>query len=230
MLYKCRHCGETLKNKFLDFGNHPASNAYLTKKELSSEENFYPLEVYVCEKCWLVQIPEFAKPDELFTPNYPYFSSTSSSWVKHAKKFIDECLNKNILNKQSFVVEIASNDGYLLDYVLKMGINCLGIEPTLEAAKASKARGIKTIKEFFCTQLVDKLFKNHINQKPNLIIANNVVAHVPDLNDFMKGMEKLLHPNGFISIEFHHFLNLIKENQFDMIYHEHYSYLTLKSS
>ena len=148
MLYKCRHCGETLKNKFLDFGNHPASNAYLTKKELSSEENFYPLEVYVCEKCWLVQIPEFAKPDELFTPNYPYFSSTSSSWVKHAKKFIDECLNKNILNKQSFVVEIASNDGYLLDYVLKMGINCLGIEPTLEAAKASKARGIKTIKEF----------------------------------------------------------------------------------
>ena len=230
MKFNCRHCNNILSHELIDLGSQPPSNNYLTEEELKNTEKTYPLQTFICEKCWLVQIPEYAKPEELFKSNYAYFSSTSSSWCNHANDFVEKCLTEKIIDKDSFVVEIASNDGYLLQYVQKKGINCLGIEPTADTSEAAARKGIKTIREFFGEDIAKKLKEQNENFKklPNLIIANNVIAHVPDINDFMKGLSQLIDSNGIISIEFPHLLNLIQKNQFDTIYHEHYSYLSLK--
>lgn len=223
MTFKCRHCSENLNDHILDLGHQPPSNNYLTKEQLELPESTYPLKVFICSNCGLVQLPEFLKPEELFNKNYPYFSSTSSSWCLHAKNFVKKAIKKLSLNQYSNVIEIASNDGYLLQYVDQENIPCIGIEPTEATALASKKKGIKTIEEFFNSDLASQL------EKADLLIANNVVAHVPNINDFMNGISIVLKINGLASIEFPHLLNIVKFNQFDTIYHEHYSYLSLTS-
>ena len=223
MVKQCRHCSERLEYQILDLGHQPPSNNYLSQKQLDEKEITYPLVLFLCEKCGLVQLPETLKPKELFTADYAYFSSTSESWCQHAKDFVEQATKELSLNKNSYVVEIASNDGYLLQYIHKKGIPCLGIEPTTATAKESKNKGIDTIEEFFGSDLASNL------KKADLVIANNVIAHVPDINDFVKGISILLKKDGFASIEFPHLFNLLKYNQFDTIYHEHYSYLSLET-
>ncbi len=223
MTFKCRHCSENLNDHILDLGHQPPSNNYLSKDQLDLPEFSYPLKVFICSQCGLVQLPEFLKPEELFTPNYAYFSSTSSSWCLHAKLFVEKAVKNLNLNKNSNVIEIASNDGYLLQYFNEKKIPCIGIEPTKATALESRKKGIRTIEEFFNTKLASNL------EKADLLIANNVVAHVPNINDFMKGICKVLKNDGMASIEFPHLLNIVKYDQFDTIYHEHYSYLSLTS-
>ena len=225
----CRHCDATLENEILDLGNHPPSNAYLTKDQLSLPEITYPLKLFVCAKCWLVQLPEHVKPDHLFTPDYAYFSSTSSSWCNHAKNFATNVTSKLDLNEKSFVLEIASNDGYLLQYFNQKNIKCLGVEPTIKTAIAAEKKGINTVKEFFGNTLaLDLKNKEKIPITGcDLIVANNVLAHVPNINDFMKGVSNILSKNGTFTVEFPHIRKLIEFNQFDTIYHEHFSYLSL---
>ncbi len=229
MTFKCRHCNSPLTNQILDLGNHPPSNSYLNEDQILMPEITYPLKVFLCSKCWLSQIPEFVKPKNLFTPEYAYFSSTSSSWCLHAKKYVNLASSKLSLNQKSFVLEIASNDGYLLQYFKEINVNCLGIEPTIKTAEEAEKKGIKTIKKFFGEKFSKKLKDDEIvpNQGCDLIIANNVLAHVPDINDFIKGITNVLAENGTFTVEFPHLLKLIKYNQFDTIYHEHYSYLSL---
>jgi len=222
-MIKCRHCSEKLEYQIIDLGNQPPSNNYLAPTQLHKQEITYPLVLFLCKKCGLVQLPETLKPKELFTANYAYFSSTSDSWCKHAKEFVEQSVKELSLNKNSYVVEIASNDGYLLQYIHKKGIPCLGIEPTSATAKEAKNKGIDTIEKFFGSNLASSL------KKADLVIANNVIAHVSDINDFVKGISILLKKDGLASIEFPHIFNLIKYNQFDTIYHEHYSYLSLES-
>ncbi len=219
----CRHCEEILNTEIIDLGNQPPSNRYLSLNQLCNKEVNYPLKVYICEKCGLVQIPETLKPEELFTSNYAYFSSTSSSWCQHSKNFVENSIERLNLSEKSFVMEIASNDGYLLKYFKEKNISCLGIEPTSDTAKEAKRKGIETIEKFFSYKLASSL------EKADLVIANNVAAHVPDINDFMKGIKCVLKDKGAASIEFPHILNLVKNNQFDTIYHEHYSYFSLKT-
>lgn len=221
MTFKCRHCTESLNDHILDLGHQPPSNNYLSKDQLDLAEFTYPLKVFICSKCGLVQLPAFLKPEELFTKNYPYFSSTSSSFCQHAKSFVEKAIKKLTLNKNSNVIEIASNDGYLLQYIKKENIPCIGIEPTKATALESRKKGINTIEEFFNYKMATSL------EKADLLIANNVVAHVPDINDFMKGICTALKSEGVASIEFPHLLNIVKYTQFDTIYHEHYSYLSL---
>ena len=223
MIKKCRHCSEKLGFEIIDLGNQPPSNSYLSKDQLDGREITYPLVLYLCKKCGLVQLPETLKPKELFTENYAYFSSTSDSWCQHAKDFVEKAIKELSLNKNSFVVEIASNDGYLLQYIKEKEIPCLGIEPTTATANESRKKGIETIEQFFGSDLATSL------RKADLVIANNVIAHVPDINDFVKGISIILKEDGFASIEFPHLFNLLKFNQFDTIYHEHYSYLSLES-
>ncbi len=229
MTFNCRHCNSPLTNQILDLGNHPPSNSYLNEEQILMPEITYPLKVFLCSKCWLSQIPEFVKPKNLFTPEYAYFSSTSSSWCLHAKKYVNLASSKLSLNQKSFVLEIASNDGYLLQYFKEINVNCLGIEPTIKTAEEAEKKGIKTIKKFFGEKLSKKLKEDEIvpNEGCDLIIANNVLAHVPDINDFIKGISNVLAENGTFTVEFPHLLKLIKYNQFDTIYHEHYSYLSL---
>ncbi len=229
MTFNCRHCKSPLTNQIIDLGNQPPSNSYLNKDQILMPEITYPLKVFLCSKCWLTQIPEFVKPKNLFTPEYAYFSSTSSSWCLHAKKYVNLATSKLSLNKKSFVLEIASNDGYLLQYFKEMNVNCLGIEPTIKTAEESEKKGIKTIKKFFGEKLSKELKDLEIVPKKgcDLIIANNVLAHVPDINDFIKGITNVLSENGTLTLEFPHLLKLLKYNQFDTIYHEHYSYLSL---
>ncbi len=229
MNYNCRHCASPLDKTVIDLGNQPPSNAYLNEKELNDPEKTYPLKVFLCKKCWLMQLPAHASSEELFTKDYAYFSSTSTSWRKHAKNYVEYALKKLNFKKNDLVVELASNDGYLLEYILEKNISCIGIEPTEATAKVSKAKGIKTIQKFFCSSLAKKIKNKYTFEKngAKLIIANNVVAHVPDINDFMLGVSILLKKTGQASIEFPHILNLIKGNQFDTIYHEHYSYYSL---
>ena len=219
----CRHCKTILTKEVIDLGNQPPSNNYLFPEQLGEKEVTYPLKVFICDNCGLVQLPEILKPEELFTNNYAYFSSTSSSWCQHANNFVENSIKELSLNENSYVIEIASNDGYLLQYFLKNNIPCLGIEPTSDTAKESKRKGINTLEKFFTSQLATEL------DKANLVIANNVAAHVPDINDFVKGIKLVLKKNGVASIEFPHILNLVKGNQFDTIYHEHYSYFSLKT-
>ena len=221
MIHICRHCGSPLNHEVVDLGHQPPSNAYLTRNQLSSPELTYPLKVFICTHCWLMQLPAHASADELFTDDYAYFSSTSSSWCEHAEKFVEEAVQRLELGSMSHVVELASNDGYLLQYVKARGISCLGVEPTRATAESAKEKGIPTLEEFFGNLLAEKL------QPADLVVANNVLAHVPDINDFMAGIATLLRTRGMASIEFPHLLALITGRQFDTIYHEHYSYLSL---
>lgn len=207
----------------IDLGHQPPSNAYLRPEQLALPEITYPLQVFVCTSCWLVQLPAHAAADELFTPDYAYFSSTSSSWCAHAERFVTAAVERLALGPESLVVELASNDGYLLQYVKQRGIPCLGIEPTHATAEAARAKGIETIERFFGVALAEEL------EPADLVVANNVLAHVPDINDFVAGIARLLKPKGRASIEFPHLLKLLAGNQFDTIYHEHYSYLSLRA-
>ncbi|MDC0146017.1 class I SAM-dependent methyltransferase [Amylibacter sp.] len=222
---KCRHCKTSLELTFADLGFAPPSNAYLNSDQLNAPEQYFPLKVMVCSECWLVQTIDYTSAGELFTNEYAYFSSTSKSWLKHSEKYAQMIIEKLHLNQDSFVVEVASNDGYLLKNFLDQNIPCLGIEPTLSTAKAAEKLEIPVIKKFFSEELAKKLVSTR--KKADLIIGNNVYAHVPDINDFTLGLKHLLSRDGSITLEFPHVLNLIEHNQFDTIYHEHFSYLSL---
>jgi hypothetical protein len=224
ILKKCRFCNEDLKYSFCDLGKTPLSNSYVSKENLNKKENFYPLHAYVCSKCLLVQLPEHESPENIFQ-EYAYFSSFSDFWLKHCEEYVNKITKDRGLTKNSFVVELASNDGYLLQYFKKKEIPCLGIEPAKNVAEKAISLAIPTITEFFGEKLALNLIKKY--PKPDLIIANNVLAHVPNLNDFVKGMKELLGMKGVITIEFPHIMELIKNNQFDTIYHEHFSYFSI---
>lgn len=222
---KCRFCGNALTNKFVDLTNSPPSNSFLTQDQLNEPEVFYPLAVYVCEKCWLVQVAEYKKADDIFNQEYIYFSSYSKSWLTHSKNYVDMVTERFTLDASSQVIEIASNDGYLLQYFKHKNIPCLGIEPTQNTAKVAKDKGIETICDFFGIALARKLVEN--DRKADLLIGNNVLAHVPDIKDFVGGLKTALKPSGVITMEFPHLMKLVEFNQFDTIYHEHFSYLSL---
>lgn len=221
----CRHCSARLKLELIDLGNSPPSNAYLSAAGLLAPEKTYPLKVMVCEQCWLAQTLDFAQADELFSAEYAYFSSFSTTWLQHAERYVADMVERFDLGRDSRVVEIASNDGYLLQYVKGRGIPCLGIEPTASTARASRAKGIETLEEFFGAEVGARLAA--AGKPADLMAANNVLAHVPDINGFLSGFASLLKPSGVATFEFPHLLRLIEENQFDTIYHEHFSYLSL---
>jgi hypothetical protein len=212
---------------FVDLGTSPPSNSYLKEEQLQAPELFYPLRVKVCESCWLVQTEDFAKREEFFTPDYAYFSSFSKTWLAHAQDYVTKMVDRFNLNSESLVVEVASNDGYLLQYVNERGIPCLGIEPTKSTAEVSTQKGIPTICDFFGAKLAVSLVRE--NKQADLMAANNVLAHVPDVNDFLTGFFALLKDHGVATFEFPHLLKLVNKTQFDTIYHEHYSYLSLIS-
>lgn len=222
---KCRHCGQTLTQPFLDLGSAPPSNAYLTEPALHQAEVWLPLKLMVCDACWLVQTLDFTGRENLFDADYAYFSSCSSSWLRHAEQFVTTMRTQLALGPQSMVVEVAANDGYLLQYVKAADIPCLGIEPTHSTANAARARGIPVLERFFGRELAAELVAQ--GQSADLTVANNVLAHVPDINDFVAGFALLLKPSGVASFEFPHLLNMVQQNQFDTAYHEHYSYLSL---
>lgn len=222
---KCRHCDNPLHHYFLDLGYAPPSNAYLSAIDLNRPETTYPLRVLVCENCWLVQTEDYARADELFAADYAYFSSTSRSWLAHARDYSKMICEQLQLDASSLVVEIASNDGYLLKNFVSAGIPCLGIEPTKNTADAARGLGIPVLSEFFSQKLAEQLVTH--GQQADLIIGNNVYAHVPDINDFTQGIKTLLKPGGIITLEFPHLMELLRFNQFDTIYHEHFSYLSL---
>jgi len=222
---KCRHCKSQLEHLFLDLGFAPPSNAYLDELDLENAENYYPLKIFICDNCWLAQTVDYAQADKLFDSDYAYFSSYSSSWLKHAKQYvvmISELLN---LNEDSFVIEIAANDGYLLKNFVASSIPCLGIEPSDSTANVAEECGIHIEREFFGKTLAKQLFDQ--GKQADLIIGNNVYAHVPDINDFTNGLKTLLKPDGIVTLEFPHLFRILEEIQFDTIYHEHYSYLSL---
>lgn len=222
---KCRHCGTVLEHTFLDLGFAPPSNAYLTEADLHRPEKCYPLKVMVCDQCWLVQTEDYAQADELFNAEYAYFSSTSTGWLAHAKKYADQITQRLELGQTSLVIEVASNDGYLLKNFVAAGIPCLGIEPTDSTAAAAEALGIPVLREFFGEGLGKQLATE--GKQADLIAGNNVYAHVPDINDFTKGLKAALKPAGTITLEFPHLMRLIEHTQFDTVYHEHFSYLSL---
>lgn len=222
---KCRHCDHELTKPFLDLGSAPPSNAYLRADALENPEIWLPLKLMVCDSCWLAQTLDFTGRENLFDADYAYFSSCSTSWLKHAEQFVTTMRQELALDENSLVVEVAANDGYLLQYVKAAGIPCLGIEPTTSTANAARVRGIPVIEKFFGTELAQELKTNQ--QSADLTVANNVLAHVPDINDFVAGFAALLKPQGVASFEFPHLLNMVQENQFDTAYHEHYSYLSL---
>lgn len=220
----CRFCETPLQHSFLDLGVSPLSNSYLRPEQLQQMEPFYPLHAYVCEACYLVQLPVFESPENIFS-DYAYFSSYSESWLKHAKTYTDRMIERFGFSSHSQVIEIASNDGYLLQYFKEGGIPVLGIEPAENVAKAAQDKGIPTISKFFGTQTAGELVTE--GKYADLLLGNNVLAHVPDINDFVKGLKIILKPNGVITIEFPHLMRLMDENQFDTIYHEHFSYFSL---
>lgn len=219
----CRFCQQPLTHIFVDLGMSPLSNAYLKPEHLSRMEPFYPLRVYVCEKCFLVQLEGFETPEHIFG-DYAYFSSYSEIWSKHASEYTNMITGRLGLNADSLVIEIASNDGYLLQYFAEKGIPVLGIEPAANCVKIARERGIPTLIEFFSMGLAKRL--SNEGKKADLIIGNNVLAHVPDLNNFVEGLSIILKPSGVITMEFPHLLRLMEEGQFDTIYHEHFSYFS----
>lgn len=221
----CRNCSSEIKTNFLDLGHSPPSNAYLTKDQLSKKELYFPLKVGVCEKCWLVQTEDYVAADDLFTRDYAYLSSASESWLSHCKKFVDHSIELFSITKKSFVIEVAANDGYLLQYFQKREISCLGVEPTEYAAKLAREKGLTIINQFLTLENAKNISLKY--GKADLVIGNNVYAHVPDINDFTLSLKELIKDNGVISLEFPHLMQLIKEKQFDTIYHEHFSYLSL---
>lgn len=222
---KCRHCGSALQLLFLDLGSAPPSNAYLSAVALRAPETWFPLRILVCDQCWLVQTEDHAGREALFTQDYAYFSSFSISWLVHAQRYVEHMMERFTLNASSCVVEVAANDGYLLQYVQQAGIPCYGVEPTTSTARAARANGIEIIEQFFGVALSDELVQ--AGKQADLMVANNVLAHVPDLNDFVAGFTRLLKPQGVATFEFPHLLRMVQENQFDTAYHEHYSYLSL---
>ncbi|MFT4091995.1 MAG: class I SAM-dependent methyltransferase [Niabella sp.] len=220
----CRFCNTQLEDVFIDLGNSPASNSFLTGEQLNEPETFYPLKVYTCKKCFLVQVDEYKKSDAIFNKEYVYFSSYSTSWLAHAKKYTDVMQQRFGLDENSFVIEIASNDGYLLQYFKEKNIPVLGIEPTANTAEAAAQKGIKSVVDFFGVRLAKELSVKGI--QADLLLGNNVLAHVPDIVDFVGGMKIILKQGGVITMEFPHLLQLLHNNQFDTIYHEHFSYLS----
>lgn len=224
---KCRNCRSSLKFTLIDLGYSPPSNAYLKETGLNQLEVHYPLKVLVCTECWLVQTEDYTNADLLFNSEYAYFSSTSSIWTLHAKQFCETVSKELQLNCSSFVIEIASNDGYLLKNFIAAGIPCLGIEPTESTALVAEALGVPVLREFFGEQIGKRLAL--AGKLADLIIGNNVYAHVPDINDFTCGLKTVLKPGGTITLEFPHVLKLIEDCQFDTIYHEHFSYLSLRT-
>lgn len=226
----CRHCNTSLNSRedvFVDLGSAPPSNAFLRAADLEKAEVYLPLKVLTCPACRLVQVDELQKHDALFSEDYVYFSSYSSTWLAHAECYVASTIARLKLDSRSFVVEVASNDGYLLQFVKQAGIPCVGFEPTASTARAARKRGIESIEEFFGTTPA----RDFVAQRAvaDLIVANNVLAHVPDVNDFVGGFRELLAPNGSITVEFPHLLQLVKHAQFDTVYHEHFSYLSLKT-
>jgi 2-polyprenyl-3-methyl-5-hydroxy-6-metoxy-1,4-benzoquinol methylase len=219
----CRFCNKELTQLFVSLGASPLSNAYLKKEQLCKKESFYPLDVHVCDRCFLVQLPEFENPENIFS-DYAYFSSYSDTWLKHAKEYVDEMIKLFGINKSSYVVEIASNDGYLLQYFQKNGTPVLGIEPARNVALVAQEKGIPTQVVFFGTETAMRLASE--GKSADLLLGNNVLAHVPDLNDFVAGLKILLKPDGVITMEFPHLFRLIEGGQFDTIYHEHFSYFS----
>jgi len=221
---KCRFCQTSLEQTFADLGMSPISNAFLKPDQLNLKEPFYPLHAYVCTKCLLVQLEQFESPDAIFNDEYAYFSSFSDSWLKHAKEYAIEMVNRFGFDQSSFVVEIASNDGYLLQYFVEKKIPVLGVEPSANVAEAARKKGVDTLVRFFGMDTAKELVAK--GRRADLLLGNNVLAHVPDLNDFVAGMKILLKPDGVITMEFPHLLRLMRENQFDTIYHEHFSYFS----
>jgi len=221
----CRHCKSKLSERILDLGHAPPSNNYLCKEGLNKPELYLPLSIYLCKECWLVQAIDYSLPKDLFKNNYAYLSSTSNTWLQHAASYVKMISKQLSLNSDKFVVEIASNDGYLLTNFVDKKIPCLGIEPTHLSANIALSKGIPVLKKFFSLKLAEEIIVK--KKKADLIIGNNVYAHVPDINDFTKGLKKLLAKNGVINLEFPHILELLKKTQFDTIYHEHFSYLSL---
>lgn len=221
----CRHCHARLEHVFLDLGFAPPSNAYLSETDLRRPETTYPLKLYVCDQCWLVQTEDHAGADELFRDDYAYFSSISRSWLEHAENYCRMITSHLGLGSESFVIEVAANDGYLLRNFVASGTPCLGIEPTADTAAAAEAQGIPVLREFFGSEFARELAEQ--GRQADLVIGNNVFAHVPDINDFTAGLATVLKPQGVVTLEFPHLLKLIEQVQFDTVYHEHFSYLSL---
>jgi hypothetical protein len=224
---QCRFCKNKLHFEFIDLVNSPPSNSFLTKDQLNEPEIFYPLRLFVCNNCYLVQIDEFKKSKEIFNKDYAYFSSYSKSWLEHSKNYSEKIITELKLNENSFVIEIASNDGYFLQYIKKNNIPCLGIEPTHNTANAARDKGITTLEMFFGEKTAKEIRLQY--GQPDLIVANNVLAHVPDILTFVNGIKILLKESGTATLEFPHLMRLVELSQFDTIYHEHFSYLSLIS-
>ena len=222
---KCRHCQSRLSAPLIDLGSAPPSNSFLNIETINAPEKYFPLRVLVCTNCWLVQTEDFAQKEELFDSEYAYFSGFSTSWLEHCRKYVNDIVDRFELNDSSHVIEVAANDGYLLQYVKNLNIPCTGIEPTASTAAEARNKGLNIIEEFFGEKLAKQLVEQ--GKQADLTVANNVLAHVPDINDFISGFAKVLKPNGVSTFEFPHLLKLISENQFDTIYHEHFSYLSL---
>lgn len=222
---KCRFCHAAVSLPFIDLVNAPPSNSFVSPARLSEPEPYFPLKVFVCEQCWLVQVDEFKKFDEIFSADYAYFSSFSRTWLKHCETYVEKMSARLALGAKSFVVEVASNDGYLLQFFVKAGVPCLGIEPTASTAAAARKIGVDTKEVFWGKASAEALVAER--GKCDLMLGNNVLAHVPDINDFVAGFAHALAPTGTLTFEFPHLLNLIRLNQFDTVYHEHFSYLSL---
>lgn len=220
----CRFCGEILKHTFVDLGMSPLCESYVKPEQLNQMEPFYPLHVYVCSSCFLVQLQEYVSPNQIFS-DYAYFSSYSDTWLQHAFEYTEKMVERLQLHSDSQVVEIASNDGYLLQYFVAKQVPVLGIEPAANVASVARKKGIPTVVKFFGQNPARELVAS--GKQADLLVGNNVLAHVPDLNDFVKGMKILLKPSGVITMEFPHLMRLMEGNQFDTIYHEHFSYLSL---
>lgn len=223
----CRHCQKPLTHVFLDLGFAPPSNAYRTAQDLQRPETHFPLKLFVCDGCWLVQTEDHANASALFDEHYAYFSSTSTSWMAHAAAYAQMITRRLALGPDSFVIEVAANDGYLLTNFVQAGIPCLGIEPTASTAAAAQRLGVPVLREFFGETLASVLAAD--GHQADLIIGNNVYAHVPDINDFTRGLRAALKPGGTITLEFPHLMRLIEKTQFDTVYHEHFSYLSLQT-
>lgn len=222
---KCRHCAAPLTDVFIDLGAAPPSNAFLRTEDLARPELHFPLKVYTCAECQLVQVDEVQRHDALFSDDYVYFSSYSSSWLAHARRYVDQVVDRLTLGADSLVMEIASNDGYLLQYVKARGIGCVGIEPTASTAAVARGLGIESIESFFGAGFARQFVAER--RQADLVLGNNVLAHVPDINDFVAGLREVLAPAGTITVEFPHLLQLVEQGQFDTVYHEHFSYLSL---
>jgi SAM-dependent methyltransferase len=220
----CRACGNRLDKAFLSLGNSPLSNAYLSERDLNKAEPYYPLDLFVCGKCFLVQLEEFEKPKDIFSSDYAYFSSYSQSWLDHCQRYVKMIVDRFGFDKDSFVIEVASNDGYLLQYFKDYDIPVLGVEPAGNTAEVAIKKGIPTDVTFFNTPYAQKMLES--GRQADLIIGNNVLAHNPYLNDFVEGLRIVLKPGGIVTMEFPHLLQLIRGNQFDTIYHEHFSYFS----